>query len=312
MDLEMVLNELSLRTPAKNIQTAREWMSDLISTARTASEVGIKPILRTHSEFYATLLASEYSLSNWLVDKDVDREQQRFILLSTKAPFLADIEDSNLNDKSLRSEFCCEGETSEGIGIAFLLESLALSVRSDSRWESSSLILEVTWLEDDNNLYSERVTVFHASRLEHLQEHVAWIQDRLRTSVRDGFDLWNRKGEFFPSLEFCDNACKQIQKLGNGDPMLRQVVRRLFELEKGCQIWKSGNFDLETLACKASPESESRLKRLKQQLTFKCPDGKERIFSLHVRMTPGAWRLHFSVELGPGKIIIGYIGCKII
>ncbi|EDX71170.1 hypothetical protein MC7420_2731 [Coleofasciculus chthonoplastes PCC 7420] len=51
---------------------------------------------------------------------------------------------------------------------------------------------------------------------------------------------------------------------------------------------------------------------MKNKLTFICPDGNERIFSLHVRMTPGAWRLHFSVDLEPGKIIIGYIGSKIL
>jgi hypothetical protein len=93
--------------------------------------------------------------------------------------------------------------------------------------------------------------------------------------------------------------------------MLRQVVKRLFELEESCKSWTDGAFELESLPCKASPESESRLKLFKQQLTFRCPDGKERLFSLHVRMTPGAWRLYFCVELGPGKIIIGYIGSKI-
>jgi hypothetical protein len=54
------------------------------------------------------------------------------------------------------------------------------------------------------------------------------------------------------------------------------------------------------------------LKQFQQELTFKCPDGINRTFSLHVRMTPGAWRLYFLIELGLGKIIIGYIGSKIL
>jgi len=58
-------------------------------------------------------------------------------------------------------------------------------------------------------------------------------------------------------------------------------------------------------------ESETRLQQFEKQLTFRCPDDVKRVFSLHVRMTPGAWRLHFSPESGPGKIIIGYIGLKI-
>jgi hypothetical protein len=94
--------------------------------------------------------------------------------------------------------------------------------------------------------------------------------------------------------------------------MLRQVIKRLFELETSCKNWTVGAFDLDSLPSKTSPESESRLKRLKKQLTFRCPDNKERIFSLHVRMTgASAWRLYFSTDLGIGKVIIGYIGLKI-
>ncbi|MCA1995138.1 MAG: hypothetical protein LDL41_24275 [Coleofasciculus sp. S288] len=311
MDLEMVLNELSLQTPADNAQTARQRMSDLITTARAAAELGVNPTLRTHSEFYATVLAPDYSLSDWLIDRSVDREESRFILLSTKTPFLADIQDSEIEDRNLRSEFRYEGDLAEGLGIAYLLESLALSVSSEPRWESSSLVLDTTWLEDDENLNSETVTVFHASQVDHIQGHIAWIQNRLRTGVRNGLDLWNRRSELFPSLSFCETVSNQMQSLSSGNPMLRQVVKRLFELEDYCKSWTSGSFNPDNLPSKATPESETRLQKFRQELTFTCPDGEKRIFSLHLRMTPGAWRLHFCVELGPGQIIIGYIGSKI-
>ncbi|WP_300632127.1 hypothetical protein [Mastigocoleus sp. MO_188.B34] len=92
--------------------------------------------------------------------------------------------------------------------------------------------------------------------------------------------------------------------------MLRQVLKCLFELEEYCKSWKDGAFDFDAFR-KVSPESESRLNQFKDKLTFECSDGKKRVFSLHARVTPGAWRLHFCTELGPGKIIIGYIGLKI-
>ena len=62
---------------------------------------------------------------------------------------------------------------------------------------------------------------------------------------------------------------------------------------------------------KTTLESDSRIEQFRQQLTIKCPDGKTRLFSWHLRMTPGAWRLYFSEELKPGKIIIGYINLKL-
>jgi hypothetical protein len=96
----------------------------------------------------------------------------------------------------------------------------------------------------------------------------------------------------------------------NGEPILKQIIKRLLELEEYCKSWNTGSFNSDNISCKVSPESDSRLKQFEQQLTFKCPDGIDRIFSNHARMTPKAWRLHF-LALEPGKIIIGYIGMKI-
>lgn len=312
MDLEMVLNELSLRAVANNIQTARQSMSDLIATARYAAELGVKPIIRTHSEFYATLLADNYSLSNWLRDKNVERDEQRFILTAAKTPFLADIQNYEIENRNLLSEFYYEQELSEGLGIAYLLETLALSLASDQCWDCDRLNLALRHIDESGEIIDEIVEIIHASSSAHVLGHADWIKNRIRTGVRDGLELWERKEELFPNLEFCEGVCKQIQSLGRGNPMLRQVVKRLFELEEYCKIWTEGALDLDSIPSKASPESDSRLKQFKQQLTFQCPDGQERIFSLHLRMTgAGAWRLHFCAELGPGKIIIGYIGLKI-
>jgi hypothetical protein len=128
--------------------------------------------------------------------------------------------------------------------------------------------------------------------------------------VADGLELWNRRAELFSRLEFCPRVSQQIESLVD-TTMLRQVVRKLFEINELSQNWTDGALDLDNLPSKVSPESESRLKEFREQLNIQCLDGKKRIFSWHVRMTPGAWRLHFCTESGPGKIIIGYIGPKI-
>lgn len=90
--------------------------------------------------------------------------------------------------------------------------------------------------------------------------------------------------------------------------MFRQVMKRLFELEEYCQSWTGGPFNKNALGSKATPENESRLRDFAEQLNIRCPDGQSRLFSWHLRMTPGPWRLHFSEDLGPGRIIVGYIG----
>lgn len=312
MDLEMVLNELSLLTPAADIPTAQQWMSDFIITVRTATAQGVKRVIRTQSDFQSTILAPDYPVARWRNDNAVDREARRFLkTLITKAPFLTDVSDPEIEDTVDLSEFKHQGTQASGLGIAYLLEIMALSLASEQCWDCSRLQMEVRRLDENGEVIDEIVDIIHASRSNHVQEHADWIKNRIRLGVRDGVELWNRREELFPRLEFCEDVGKQIQSLGIGNSMLRMVVKRLFELEDYCKSWRTGAFNSDNLPSKATPESESRLRQFEQELTFKCPDGEKRLFSLHVRITPGAWRLHFSVELGPGKIIIGYIGPKI-
>ncbi|MCI0528399.1 MAG: hypothetical protein L0Y56_13245, partial [Nitrospira sp.] len=56
-----------------------------------------------------------------------------------------------------------------------------------------------------------------------------------------------------------------------------------------------------------SPESQATLQQFGRERTFRSPDGEERIFSWHVRLTPGSWRIYFFPEEA-GKMIVGYIG----
>lgn len=316
MDLEIVFNELSLRVPAANVQTARQWMSEFINTLLVIKpSSGVKRKLRAKSDFSYLLLAPDYRLVQWRNEPNVDLEARRFLktLQDKNDPPLPDIADPGIEVKY-------QGGQAVGLEYAFVFNAIAVSLRSELIWDCSRIELEVTPLDEDDNLTNETEeivlnttfeTIVHASCSDHVREHVDWITNRTKTEVYDGRDLWQRREALFPNLVFCDDVSKQLESLAAGNPMLRQVVKRLIELEKACKNWTDKSVNLDSLPCKVSPESESRLKQLKQKLTFKCPDGEERIFSLHVRMTPGAWRLYFSGELGPGKITIGYIGSKI-
>lgn len=310
MDLEMVLNELSLKTPASDEQTARKLMSELISTVRQATVTGVKRVIRTSDEINTIELAPNYPVVRWRNDNEVDLEERRFFrTLATKAPFWVDLAEQIKNDFDL-SDVLYQGETARGLCFALISDALPVSLRSENRWDGSRLELLVTRLEDEE-LIEEYLEIVHVSCKHHVQELAEWIENRTHLEIFDGSDLWKRRNELFPRLEFCEDLYKQMQNLRNGDPMLRQVVKRLTELEKYCEDWTSGNFNPDRLPSKVTPESQTRLQQLKQQLTFECPDGTKRIFSFHVRITPGAWRLHFSEALGPGKLIIGYIGSKI-
>ena len=80
MDLEIVFNEISLKTPASDIPTARQWMINLINTIRAVKPAsGVKRKLRTKSDFQYLLLADDYRVVQWRNDPDVDLEARRFL-----------------------------------------------------------------------------------------------------------------------------------------------------------------------------------------------------------------------------------------
>jgi hypothetical protein len=91
------------------------------------------------------------------------------------------------------SEFQYHGTHAHGLGFAYLIEAIALSLCSEVQWDASHIEIEATRLGDDEHIFTEQVMVVHASRVDHVQEHIIWIQNRLRTSVRDGVDLWDRR-----------------------------------------------------------------------------------------------------------------------
>ena len=309
MDLEMALNELSLRSPAQDMYVAQQQMSNLLSMMRMATKSGVNRVLRTHENFYAEFLAPGYSIADWYNDANVDREERRYFRsLATKAPYWRDLSESGIKENYDLSEFQHNNVRADGLGFAYLTDALAVSLCSGDQWDASHLELEASYLGDNASIFIEQVTVAHASRVDHVLEHTTWIDNRLRSSVRDGIALWARRDNLFPSLQFCDAVRDQLQSLTAGNPLLRSVVRRCFEFESYCRSWETGPFEAQHLPSKTSPESQATLQQFYSERTFLCPDGQERLFSWHVRLTPGSWRIHFFPVSETRTILIGYVG----
>lgn len=168
--MEMVLNELSLRHPAPDIPTARKWMSELIGTIRAVKKHSAQSVsLRTQYDFYLTSIAPDYPLRRWLNDKDVDEVERRFIkTLVTKSPFSNDVVNPDIQElESNQSnyEYRCEGQQAIGLGVAYLLNALPVSLLSHECWDCNRLTLEVTGIEDDEIVEE----IVHASRSLHVR-----------------------------------------------------------------------------------------------------------------------------------------------
>lgn len=300
MDLEIVLNELSFRSPANDDETGRQRMNGLLDTIREATRHGLKRSLHIDRDLPGLELAPGYPVARWLNDGQVNRDTRSFFrTLATHLPYIDDL-----------PEYLYQEDQAKGLGFAFQHDHLAVSLDSEACWRSSHLELEIRYLELDefDQLVSGLVQVKHACSLVHVREHSDWIKERTKIPVRKGLDIWDHRNELYPRLQFCESVGEQLKDVLSGDSKLRPIMKKLSEFEDFCKNWHSGPFDNEVIPGKVTTESPETLEKYGDIRTFRCPDGQYIVFSWHARITPGEWRIHFHPDEDKRQLIIGYIG----
>jgi hypothetical protein len=308
MAVELILNELSLAVNATTLLEARERMAGLVETIRQASKRGVPRAIRTEYGLHSILIAPHYPLQRWWNDADVDKEERRFFrTVASKAPLLENV--PVLEERALGMECHHNGLNARGLLITYLLDGLALSLCSEPQWEEAYLDIVINELaETEIELIPDRLR--HVSRPYHVVGvHDQWITQRTRLpDPRNGVELWQQAHNRYPHLIFCAHVEKQLQSYLTGNIGFTQLLRRLTMLNHYAATWQSEQFEPERVGCKVTPESPATLQQFGNERTFLCPDGEDRLFSWHVRMTPDERRLHFFPDQETRTIIIGYIG----
>jgi len=321
MTLSMVFNEQSLRQQAPDNETARKWMADFVRLLVLAVDQRID-MLRIHRGFDELELAAGYPMQRWFNDPEVNRTEQEFVLTyATKhpliKPFTADFEpDDPLIKRSEGFIGTYEDEEALGLGYAFLLDGLAISLNSEPCWDAERITFDR--MEDDLTTgipIEDQVVVRHAAQQAHIAVHQVWIAERDQLSIRDGKELLKKAAVRYPHLVFTDAAKKQLQALKRSTLQLPKIINRLSDLERSSLLWTGKGYDIDHWLQGASYESLETLQVAGRERDFVCPDGKTRTFTMHLKNLPEHWRIHFwpdeDNELGyqdGRKIVVGYIG----
>ena len=94
--------------------------------------------------------------------------------------------------------------------------------------------------------------------------------------------------------------------LGGNEPRFRAIVGGLRDLQRCCEFWSTGGFDIHQLP-NASGESETTLNMYSEERTFRCPDGESRLFQWHLKRAANT-RIHFLDLPQKKRILVGYVG----
>jgi hypothetical protein len=310
MTPDLVLNNLSL-TPAPDRQQARQRMSELLTCIAELGLLSVSGVVRISMPLDGVELAPDYLIGVWRGDTEVDLDLRRLYKSRIGVgPYLTDEEVRSLKgDEDI--EIRIDGIVSRGCEAAYLLDGVALSLRSAPIWDRPELDVEIIRMHVDSSIIESTGSMRHISRREHLENHRPWIDGLLR-NVNDDDDLWNRRDELFPHLLFADAVRQELRDEMRVRPRFRAILKRLGELEEYFAAWAGDQFEANGVRSKCTPETPQSLKDNRLALTRFCSDGVPRLFSYHVHFTPGAGRIYFCPDGAIRRAHVGFVGEKFV
>lgn len=311
--MNLFVNELSI-SKQENVIVAKEKMQQFVACVKAGIKQGIKEI-KVLESFLDTQIASDYSISNWLYDNSVDRDDRELLGdLANKSPFCNTLLTQKEKENERLFEFFHQGNACVGLGLTYLFDTMAISL-IDKDWEEEKLSIVVSYISDDDPEPTPRIEeVRHLSETSHCSLHQLWFESKRRITVQTGSQLWLRRKQLFPKLDFCNSVKRQLESIPNNDLRLIHIRNKLDYLNSLADTWLEGEtFNYNQLPKRSiHPDSDSRDKQFEQELTILCSDNKERFFTWKANFSPGHGKLYFFPDNEQRKIYIGYIGYKLL
>gem|GEM_PF-3442992 len=249
-------------------------------------------------------------------DADCSDESLWLKTLADRAPYAASLAELSGPD-SRAYEFiyhdCQDGTIRdrrvEGLGLAYLFDSLAVAFNHDHRWRVEWVEVERRELTDAGEIIAGPVRVRHAGLPAHLATHAALFAPE-PSLPQDGRALWRDRAELFPHLAFIGRVRPQLEAFEHGDERLRQVWKRFGKLDRAVGTWDPAVSKQPVYGIEVKEESESRIDA--GLVDFQDDEGITRPFSLHFSVTPDPHRVHFRLETAPtARAVIGHVGRKL-
>ena len=312
--MRLVFNELSAVMIASSRHEGREWMDGLMrATATLAGDEAVEIITAGDRGFFDMMLSDGYTLSDWLGDREADRDQKRFFGRITTKIGLDEDMDQTVMDRFYLSEFFLDdhietarrGPEARGLGLAFLLDTVALSLPSEEHWRSIRVRLRHLWLEADGSEKERSVDVFNISKAGHGESVGGELLRREQTELRaNPLTLADRMRDCFPHLSFGQDVDDQM--FGLPVDVLKLVMAKLTVLDDVARDWRRGTTGVPVLP-KVHTESEPTMQQFGHLRRFRDADGRVEVFMLHA-MVGSRHRIHFRIKEGEKSLEVGYVG----
>lgn len=309
--LRFVFNELSARKPADTKDEGHRRMDGVVDALRVVVAGHPAELISVGMpSIWEATLAPDCSVGDWWAV--ADRDRRNFLgRIAGKTELPADVQEA-LRKRFYCSEFIPLGEAdpndrtdARGLGAAYLLDGIGMSLPSESQWKRFRVPLRHLWLDDDcceREKDVEALNLSHRGQAERLSETL--LHRRQRGLEGGPPALIRRKSQCFPHLCFGLDLDGHIARLSSTDVSL--VTRKFITLDNAVREWRR---DSEMASPKLSgcrPESEPTMQQYGYQRIFQDAEGKRRTYELHI--SAGTQRIHLRILHQRRTIEIGYVG----
>jgi len=144
MSMELLLNELSVQPLSEDKYAANDKMKQFAEAISEARKKNFK-LIRSHLSSSEISLTEDYTLFDWLQNKDVPTKYRNFLFGMITQPFIKD-EDEEVVDKYIEANYFFEDSESgiaktacTGLASAYLYETLSISLLSAPVWNKTKL-----------------------------------------------------------------------------------------------------------------------------------------------------------------------------
>ena len=301
----LVFNELSAEEPARTRQAARVRMKDMLEAVAALAGGRAANLTAVDSfDLYGMRLATDYDLTGWLDDRTVDRELRiYFRTISTKLDELDTGE--AVRDRFHLSEFHVGNRGAPGLGLAFLLGTVAVSLPSEERWRRVRIRLRYTWLENDGTERRRDVVAINVADGAHADSAIDETSKQARVALTASPALLaDRKRACFPHLGFGPDVDDQLARVPV--EMLHRIIAKLIVLDDAVRRWRRDAAESPVLP-KIHSESEPTMQQYGDRRVFRSASGARETFRLHA-MVGGRHRIHLRIDRRDRSVEIGYVG----
>ena len=304
--MTLVFNELSAGHGKRTRNEAMDLMSHMVRAIAALVRKRAPKLMTVESfDLFGMMLAEDYSLGAWLQDPNVEPDDRRFFLIiSTKVTFDREVS-AAVKHRFLLSEFHAGDRDAPGIGLSYLLRTVAISLRSHERWMGVHIPIRHRWFDEHTNLHEAEVVALNIAD----REQASTVTDEMANRAQAGLAQSPRTlltviRPSFPHLSFGLDVEGQIATLPAD--VLDPIITKLVVLDGAIRDWRRDGPKLPGLPM-IHPESEQTMQRYGAQRVFRSSNGKQATFRLHA-MVGGAYRIHVRIDQRRRSLEIGYIG----